>query len=166
MLPGQKLGGGHQRSLHPVFGGQPQTGGGHHGFAAAHISLHQAAHPFASCHVGKGLMYGPPLGAGGRERKNLVEFLWRIPGEPDALGGDVFLSHQLQAAGKLKELLKDHPFPGLFQGFPMDGIVDVFIGIADVAQVILLADFFIQAFGELVGILDGLGGGLEHQRAG
>ena len=166
MLPGQKLGGSHQRPLHSVFGSQPQTGGGHHGFAAAHIPLHQAAHPFASRHVGKGLVYRPPLGAGGGKRKNLIEILRWIPGQPDSPGGDILLPHQLQTAGKLKKFLKNHPFPGLFQRLLVDGIVDVFIGIADVAQIVLLADVLVQAFGELVGILDGLGGGLEHQRAG
>ena len=68
VLPCQNFRGGHQRRLPPGLGGKPHAGGGHHGLAAAYITLTQPVHGLGRSHIRHGIADGAALRIRQRKR--------------------------------------------------------------------------------------------------
>ena len=125
---------GHQCCLLSVDSGQIGGSGGHHGFAAAHVSLNQPVHGLVLLKVGGNLINGPPLCAGqgkgqlGQKRGEVLYSIGHV-GNLRAPG-----PHHGQTHGKNKEFLKNQPLLCHSQGIEVGGMMDGFIGVGGVAQ--------------------------------
>ena len=167
MLLGQNLRGGHQGRLAAVLHHKVHAGGGYHGLAGAHVPLAQAVHGDAPLHVGQGLVHAAALGVRQGEGEDTVK-----PVHIHGAAG-LHLHHlsppaqPLQANGEQKQLLKGQPAPGQVQRLGTLRKVDVLVGVADAAQVVLPPDLVRQGVRQNVGALvqplaDGPG---QHQLA-
>ena len=167
VLLGQDLRGGHQGRLPAVLHHKVHAGGGHHGLAGAHVPLAQAVHGDAPLHVGQGLVHAAALGVRQGEGEGTVK-----PVHIHGAAG-LHLHHlsppaqPLQSDGEQKQLLKGQPPPGQVQRLGTLRKVDVLVGVADAAQVVLPPDLVRQGVRQNVGALvqplaDGPG---QHQLA-
>ena len=138
VLAGQNLRRGHQGALPAILSGEPHAGGSHHGLAAAHISLTQAVHGPLGAHIAHSIVDGALLGTGEGEGQLFVE-----GGQVNGMAGGAghVLSggaQQMEAAGQEEQLLEHHAAAGDLQRLGGGGEVDIFVGVAGVAQVVLL----------------------------
>ena len=78
VLLGQDLRRRHQSALAPRLNGGEEGGKGHHGFATAHIPLHQAGHGLGPGQVDTDFSENPLLGSGQGKGKQLEELLHQV----------------------------------------------------------------------------------------
>ena len=148
MLPGQNLRGGHQRRLAAVFHREVHAGGGHHGLAAAHVPLTKAVHGPAGGHVPQGLLHTSALGLRQGEGERAVKRPHVHGAEGLHLHGPPPLPQPPEAQGEEEQLLKGQPPPGQLQGLTAGGEVDVLIGVAHPAELVLPPDLVRQDVGQ------------------
>ena len=157
---------GHQGTLAAVANGQECRCCGHHGLAAAHVSLDQPVHGNAQGHIPADVLNGPLLGTGqgkgqGGEKGRQVRI--GIGRRPAGLPGPAQLG---QPGGEHEKFLEDHPPLGhgrFLHGFRgVDGGIGPFGG----KNVLCLQDLRGQDLLRRVADGQGLGHGLDQGRIG
>ncbi len=74
----------------------------------------------------------------------MIKFLWVPIVQRHARRLAVLLAQQLQAAGKVKKFLKNHPPPGDLHSLLIRWEMDIFIGVTNMAQAVFLAERLVQ----------------------
>ena len=140
VLAGQDFCGGHQGGLAAVFHAEIHTGGGHHGLAGAHVSLAQAVHGPPRGHIPQGLLHAAPLGLRQGEGQGVIERLHIHRAEGLHLRRLPPLAQPPEPQGEEEQLLESQPPPGQLQGLVIRREVDVLIGVAHPAELMVPPD--------------------------
>ena len=141
MLLCQDFRGSHQGALPAVPGRAVSRCRRNHGFAAAHIALHQPVHRRTLLKISQNLLHRPLLGTGEGKGQASIEFrqicvgigrgFLFCPGSP----------HQRQSRGENEELFKNQTFLGHLR-FPKIGrLVNGAVGPLCVQNAVLPPDF-------------------------
>ena len=153
MLGRQHLRGRHQGPLAAGIDGREQGRNRHHGFATAHIPLHQPGHRLVPGQVGVDFGQHPPLGAGEREGQDLQKGPHQAPGLARAIaiprrplgrqgqgrrrvGGELAAPLQ-QAELQHQKFIKHQPPPGRRQPLLVVGLVDLDQGRGQIEELLL-----------------------------
>ena len=144
----QNFRGGHQGGLPPVFHAEVDARRRHHGLAGANVALTEPVHGPAGAHIRQRLVHAPPLGRGEGEGQRLIKAL-HIHGPERVGAGRVPPGAQPpQPQREEEQLLKGQPPPRQLQRLRRGGEVDVLIGEADVAEMMLLPHVVGQRVGQ------------------
>ena len=161
VLGGQNFRGGHKGRLHPLLDDGPAQGGGHGGFAAAHVPLDEPVHGGGARHVRHGFPNGPALGPRQLEGQQAAEALGELLGDGVEVVGFPPAFYAQQPQLQHQEFLKGQPEPGGGNLLLRLGEVDGLQGVAQGAQVVLLPQRVGQGVVELLGEH---GQGVFHRR--
>ena len=147
VLGRQHLGGRHQGPLAAGIDGREQGRNRHHGFAAAHVPLHQPGHRLVPGQVGVDLGQHPPLGTGERKGQDLQEGRHQAIGLASAwarhgqgwrrVGGELAAPLQ-QAELQHQKFIKHQPPPGRPQALLVVWLVDLHQGRGQIEELLLL----------------------------
>ena len=151
MLLRENFRGRHERALEAVLRREPDGGGGDHRLAGADVALHEAVHRPSRRHIPRAVLRRALLRAGQRERERGIE-----RGEGDAFAflpraGGAALAQQAQPQRQQEQLLEHQPPPRDLKRLVVRGEVDVFVGVADVAELVRLARVLGEEVGQVVG---------------
>ena len=141
VLLGKDFGRRHQCGLPLVFYHEVHAGSGHHGFTGADVTLTKTVHGRAGTHIGQCFLNAAPLGVGESKGKRIIEFGHVYVGTGPDRHGFPTVSQPFKADRKEEQLLEGQTAPGQIQSVFVFGKMNVFIGIADAAEMMVLSDF-------------------------
>ena len=145
MLLGEDAGGRHERTLQSVFRRKVNCRRGDHRFAGADVALAKAVHRALRGHVAQNVGYGAALrvrerkGQRAVKRRQVQRFAMR------SLRAGTAGAQKAQTQRQQEQLLKHEAAARDGKGLLVRGKVDVFVGIADVAQLMGKARLLWQA---------------------